>query len=114
MKHEGKQLLSNQDLSNTPLSWVDLTSNFPGVSGRSGAAIFIHPSHPDYPPTWLTRSYGPQCVGWPGVEPHTLNPGSPVELKYRFWFHGDEQASRTIDQRYSNFVKIESGMEDDE
>jgi hypothetical protein len=45
-----------------------LTAQFPGVAQPSGAAIFIAPDHPDYPPTWLTRHYGVLCVGWPGVE----------------------------------------------
>jgi hypothetical protein len=109
--HEGNGLISKQDLSNTPLNWVDLTSNFPGSPGRSGAAVFIHPSHPDYPPTWLTRSYGPQCVGWPGVKPYTLTPGSPINLKYRFWIHGDQQDPPSINQRYDTYQQIERGTE---
>jgi len=34
---------------------------------RRTTCTYIHPSHPDFPPTWLTRHYGCLCVGWPGV-----------------------------------------------
>jgi hypothetical protein len=112
LRHEGKGLLSEQDLSNTPLAWVGLTSLFPGAPGRSGAAVFIHPSHPDYPPTWLTRSYGPQCVGWPGIKPHTLEPGRPVDLQYRFWIHGNEPTPDELDQQYNSYQQIERSQMD--
>ncbi len=112
LRHEGKELLSPQDLSNTPLAWVDLTSRFPGTAARSGAAIFIHPSHPDYPPTWLTRAYGPQCVGWPGVKPYTLKPGTPIDLQYRFWIHSDEQESDDIEQRYESYKQVADQLQD--
>ena len=50
---------SAKDLPDTPLPWADLTCKFAGAKQPSGAAIFIPRDHPDYPPTWLTRHYGP-------------------------------------------------------
>lgn len=47
--------------------------------------IFVPPSHPAYPPTWLTRHYGPLCIGWPGVKDKTFPPGKPIRLSYRLW-----------------------------
>jgi len=78
---------TTEDLLDTRLKWADFTSQMLGSSFRSGAAILIHPQHPDYPPTWLTRHYGAMCVGWPGVRPKTLHPGQPVRLPYRLWIH---------------------------
>ena len=78
---------TTDDLLNTRLKWADFTSKMLGSPLRSGAAILIHPQHPDYPPTWLTRHYGAMCVGWPGVRPKTLHPGQPVRLPYRLWIH---------------------------
>ncbi|OHB70517.1 MAG: hypothetical protein A2V70_15595 [Planctomycetes bacterium RBG_13_63_9] len=75
------------DLKEMPLAWVDLTYPFDPASGLSGAAVFVHPGHPDYPPTWLTRHYGPLCVGWPGIEAKTFEPGKPIRLDYRIWIH---------------------------
>lgn len=96
--------VSSKDLPETRLPWADLTAPFPGAKGRSGAAIFIHPSHPDYPPTWLTRHYGVLCVGWPGVKGGTLEPGKTVRCRYRVWVHrGDPEveAIRTVYEAYA-------------
>jgi hypothetical protein len=79
----------NEDLYMTRLPWADLSARFSGNPQPSGAAIFIAPDHPDYPPMWLTRHYGVLCVGWPGVEPVTFPPGEPVRARYRVWVHRD-------------------------
>lgn len=81
---------TKEDLTVARLPWADYTGAFEGASGRSGAAIFVSRDHPDYPPEWLTRHYGCLCVGWPGVEPTTLEPGKPVRCRYRVWVHRGE------------------------
>jgi hypothetical protein len=78
---------AEDDLPDTPLAWADFTSQFAGAAAPSGGAIFVDPGHPDYPPTWLTRYYGPLCVGWPGVHGKTFEPGKPIRLSYRLWIH---------------------------
>ena len=78
---------TTEDLPDTPLAWADFTSRLGDAAALSGAAIFVHPQHPDYPPTWLTRHYGAMCVGWPGVKARTFEPGKPVRLDYRIWIH---------------------------
>jgi hypothetical protein len=75
------------DLPDTPLPWCDLTTTFAAAAAASGAAIFAPADHPDFPPTWLTRHYGPICVGWPGVHGQTFEPGRPIHLRYRIWIH---------------------------
>jgi hypothetical protein len=86
---------TTEDLPDTPLPWADFTSQFGDCMTRSGAAVFVAPNHPDYPPTWLTRYYGPLCVGWPGVNPKTFEPGKPIRLSYRVWIH--KQAAETVE-----------------
>jgi hypothetical protein len=78
---------SSKDLPDTPLPWADLTCKFAGAKQPSGAAIFVPRDHPDYPPAWLTRHYGALCVGWPGVNGKTFEPGKPIRLHYRIWIH---------------------------
>ena len=78
---------TTDDMPDTPLAWADFTEKLPGVSTPSGAAIFVDPGHPNFPPTWLTRYYGALCVGWPGVHSRTLPPDQPVRLSYRLWIH---------------------------
>ncbi len=78
---------TKEDLSVKRLAWADLTCAFGEAAKPSGATLMISKSHPDYPPTWLTRHYGPLCVGYPGVEPKTFEPGKPLRMSYRLWIH---------------------------
>ncbi|MFO1497286.1 MAG: DUF6807 family protein [Verrucomicrobiota bacterium] len=80
---------SPEDLAVTRLPWADLSARFEGAPRESGAAVFISPDHPDYPPTWLTRHYGVLCVGWPGVKAATFQPGEEIRCSYRVWIHRD-------------------------
>lgn len=75
------------DLPDTRLPWADLTSTFDRRGAKSGAMLMVHPAHPDFPPTWLTRHYGPLCVGWPGVTARSFPPNQPFQLNYRIWIH---------------------------
>ena len=101
----GDAAAPEQDLLNTPLPWADLSSTFSDAHMRSGAAVFIHPRHPDYPPTWLTRTYGALCVGWPGVKPYTIDAGKSVQLDYRIWIHKAEPTPDEIDRVYQGYVE---------
>ncbi|MCS7305443.1 MAG: PmoA family protein [Thermoguttaceae bacterium] len=94
---------TTEDLLNTPLKWADFTSKMVGSQFRSGAAIMIHPRHPDYPPTWLTRHYGAMCVGWPGVRPKTLQPHQPLRLQYRLWIHPGPVCLESLTAAYEAF-----------
>lgn len=85
------------DLLMTRLPWADLSARFAG-DRPSGAAIFVAPDHPDFPPTWLTRHYGVLCVGWPGVTPKTLEPSRPTTLRYRTWIHRGPAIAGRLDQ----------------
>jgi hypothetical protein len=105
-----KDLVANGDLANTPLPWADLSTKFPGADQRNGAAIFIPRNHPDYPPSWLTRCYGPLCVGWPGVEPKTLEPGKPVRLLYRIWIHRTEVEHDRLEREYAAYADACAGV----
>ncbi len=92
------------DLPDTPLAWADFTSQFGDSPTPSGAAVFVPPSHPDYPPTWLTRHYGPLCVGWPGVKPETFEPGGPIRLSYRIWIHKTPRDTSAIQAAYEAYA----------
>ncbi len=78
---------TKEDLYMTHLAWTDLTRSWPDHKGTSGAAIFVPPDHPDFPPMWLTRHYGVLCLGWPGVQPKPFPAGVPIHVRYRVWVH---------------------------
>lgn len=79
--------LTKEDLPMTNLPWADLTRLWDAEKKTSGAALFVHPSHPDFPPQWLTRHYGVLCLGWPGVKAATFQPGQVIRCRYRVWIH---------------------------
>jgi hypothetical protein len=96
----------NPDLLNTPLPWADLTTQIPDAPQRSGAAVFVHPQHPDFPPTWLTRTYGALCVGWPGVQSYTIPAGQAITLRYRVWVHAQELPPEALQHQYDAYSRM--------
>jgi hypothetical protein len=91
------------DLYMTNLPWTALSRQWP--DGRtSGAAVFVPPSHPDFPPQWLTRHYGVLCLGWPGVTPKTLAPGEVWALDYRVWVFRGEADAAELSSAYDAYV----------
>ena len=95
---------TREDMSNTRLPWADMSYPFAGGSSLSGAAMFVDPGHPDYPPTWLTRHYGPLCIGWPGVEGKTFPPGETIRLNYRVWIHKNALDNRQLQRAYRSYA----------
>lgn len=87
---------AERDLNLTRLRWADLSARFRGAAPASGAAIFVDPAHPDYPPMWITRQYGFLGLGWPGPDRFTLRPGEPVRCRYRIWIHRGPAAPATL------------------
>lgn len=91
------------DLPIARLPWADLSARLSGRQDPSGAAIFIAPDHPDYPPEWLTRHYGVLCVGWPGVKSKTFQPGEIIRCRYRVWIHRGAPNVERVKQAYHAF-----------
>lgn len=92
------------DLYETPLEWADLSYRFADAAERSGGAVFVHPQHPNFPPTWLTRHYGPLCVGWPGVHARQYEPGQAHRLPYRIWVHAGQAEVDQLGAEYAAFT----------
>jgi hypothetical protein len=96
--------LTKGDLPDTPLPWADLSHTFAGASQPSGVAIFVSQDHPDYPPTWLTRHYGPLCIGWPGIKDKSFEPNKPIQLDYRVWIHQKALDAKILQQAYDAYL----------
>ncbi|MDR1478822.1 MAG: PmoA family protein [Planctomycetaceae bacterium] len=95
--------VAKNDLPETPLAWADYTSQFDGRKSQSGAAIFVPKTHPNFPPTWLTRYYGPLCVGWPGVKDKLFQPNEEIKLQYRIWIHEGTVTTKQLENAYENY-----------
>ncbi len=100
--------LTKEDLPMTNLPWADLTRLWTAEKTTSGAAIFVHPSHPDFPPQWLTRHYGVLCLGWPGVKPETFQPGQVIHCRYRVWIHRGQVSTERLAKAYAEYLRPET------
>ncbi|MBI2947469.1 MAG: PmoA family protein [Verrucomicrobia bacterium] len=93
-----------EDLVVTKLPWADFSGDLnKNARGFSGAAIFVHPDHPAFPPTWMTRHYGLLAVGWPGVTPQTLPAGASFTCHYRIWIHRGVPETAEIQKAYEAY-----------
>ncbi len=95
--------LTKEDLPMTNLPWADLTRLWDAEQKTSGAAVFVHPSHPDFPPQWLTRHYGVLCLGWPGVKPTTFPAGTTIRCRYRVWIHRGQVSTEHLARAYAEY-----------
>jgi len=103
--------IAERDLSEEHLLWAGYTSAFgdsqlpDGERHLSGAVIFVSETHPDFPPMWLTRYYGPLCICWPGTSGRTLQPGENIELRYRIWIHDGAVTVSQIEKAYHEYLE---------
>jgi hypothetical protein len=93
----------DKDLTITRLPWADLSAHFGARKEASGAAIFVAPDHPDFPPEWLTRHYGVLCLGWPGVKPRTFQAGETIHCRYRVWVHRGAPSAEKVSVAYRTY-----------
>ncbi len=91
------------DLYMTNLPWADLTRWLSLEGTTSGAALFVHPGDPGFPPQWLTRHYGVLCLGWPGVSAQTFPAGEPIRCRYRVWVHRGQPAGAQLERAYDQY-----------
>lgn len=104
--------VAKDDMPEKRLRWADYTSRFGAIDAAtgnadalSGAAIFLAPSFPDFPPTWLTRYYGPLCLGYPGVDAQRFAPGEKIVMPTRIWIHDGLVAPEKLKDVYETWSK---------
>lgn len=99
-----------QDRNQVQAGWTDYTGRFVGADGkrsdkRSGAAVFVHGSHPEWPPFWITRRYGPMGIAWPGLKGmFELPTDKPLALRYRIWIHRDDAKQARVADHWSAYL----------
>jgi hypothetical protein len=96
---------TTNDLVMTNLVWADFSGDLKQPGSFSGAAVFVHPSHPDHPPEWMTRAYGVLAVGWPGVRAQSIKPGERISCRYRVWIHRGVPEATEIQKAYDIYLK---------
>ena len=101
--------VTEANLNHLRAHWTDWTGHFMLPSGkrnshRSGAAIFVHNAHPDAPPEWITRTYGPMNVAYPGLEMLSIPKEKPLRLRYRLWIHRGDADAGQVENYYYAYV----------
>lgn len=98
---------SPQNSDRERYEWVDLSAKFGKDGAVSGATVFAHPKHPDFPPGWTLRTdyAGVINAAWPGLKPYTLQPGSPLHLGYRIQTHDGAAQADVIRQSNAAYAK---------
>lgn len=94
---------SREDLLMARLPWADFSGDL-AAHRLGGAAVFIHPDHPGFPPQWMTREYGVLAVGYPGVTPKTFERDEKFTLRYRIWIHRNNPGAPEIQKAYEAYA----------
>jgi len=84
--------------------WADYSARFGDAKTTAGIAIFDAKSNPGFPNGWLLRHYGYIGLTWPGLESYTLEPGRPLNLKYRVWVHKGGFEDGRVKQAYEAYI----------
>ncbi len=103
------RIIREKSLNQVRASWIDWTGHFHDKEGkpakqRSGAALMTSADHPDHPPLWITRYYGPINVSWPGMEMVDVPADKPIHLRYRIWVHRGDALGGNVEAHYRAYV----------
>jgi len=90
--------------------WADYSARFGDRPTTSGIAIFIYPNNPGFPNGWLLREYGYIGLTWPGLDLVTVEPGKPLELRYRLWIHRGDAVRGRVAQAYAAYAGQEKAQ----
>lgn len=88
-----------------PARWVDYSGQNTATA-LEGITLMDHPSNPNHPTVFHVRD-----DGWMGTSltfdgPRTIEPGSPLKLRYGLWVHGGVPTAGQIDEQFAAFAKI--------
>jgi hypothetical protein len=98
-----------------PARWCDYSGRIQTNDGRrrpdaepttAGITLMDHPTNPNHPTVFHVRD-----DGWMGTSltfdaPRTIEPGSPLKLRYGLCVHSGVSAKEQIDEAFAEFAKI--------
>ena len=84
--------------------WVDYSGPITPKAAE-GISLLDHPSNPGHPTPFHVRN-----DGWMGASltldrPITIEPNSPLRLRYGLWVHGGVPGVEAINERWSHFAR---------
>lgn len=97
----------SEDENRLPHRWADYSSILPAQDHPVGLTIMNHRENPGSPPGWTLRFYGYMNPAFTSrTDDYTIQPGSPLQLKYRVYIHPGRPDPRTIEVLYNEFNKL--------
>jgi len=98
--------VQKKDSNDGTFAWADLSARFGGKETMNGAAVFVHPATPANlkPRGWTIRHYGFLGPNWPHRQPHALEPGKPVTLRYRVYVHHGGADEANVARAYERYA----------
>jgi hypothetical protein len=72
----------------------------------SGISLFDHPSNPNHPTVFHVRDDGWMGSALTFAAPRTIEPGSPLKLRYGLWVHVGVPGPDKINKQFDDFAKI--------
>jgi hypothetical protein len=72
----------------------------------AGITLLDHPSNPNHPTVFHVRDDGWMGAALTFAAPRTIEPGSPLKLRYGLWVHSGVPADDQINARFDEFAKI--------
>lgn len=99
-------------------AWCDISGE---IGGKTyGIAVLDHPENPRHPSNWHVRRYGLMGANVFGLHEFDranpkgsgdlkVEPGTPVEFKYRIVIHDGDAASAKLDQQFEAFAGKKAG-----
>ena len=87
-----------------PARWVDYSGPVTDAAA-GGITLMDHPANPNHPAPFHVRD-----IGWMGAcltldAPLTIEPGTPLRLRYGLWIHAGVPDRRTIDEIWTAFSR---------
>jgi hypothetical protein len=92
-----------------PAKWVDYSGPIAlrqGTIVQEGVTLFDHPINPNHPSVFHVRDDGWMGAALTYDAPRTVEPGTPLKLRYGLWVHGGPPTAEQIDAQFAEFAKI--------
>src|SRR5262245_6287678 len=88
-----------------PARWVDYSGPITRQA-REGITLLDHPINPNHPTVFHVRDDGWMGAALTFSAPRTIEPGSPLKLRYGLWVHAGVPTPAQIDEQFAAFAKI--------
>jgi hypothetical protein len=85
--------------------WVDYSGPITPTA-QEGITLLDHPQNYNHPSVFHVRDDGWMGAALNFAGPKTIEPGSPLKLRYGLWVHAGVPTAATIDEQFAAFAKI--------